>query len=78
MRPASLKGWFGLENLSLIPGSVRASPMQNIGAYGVEVEARFHSLEAIATDSGEARTSSTPCEFGYRESVFKRHSKGRM
>ena len=71
------KGWYGMENLSLIPGSVGASPMQNIGAYGLEVEARFHSLEAIATDTGAARTFlHADCEFGYRESIFKHALKG--
>ncbi|TNF63546.1 MAG: UDP-N-acetylmuramate dehydrogenase [Burkholderiales bacterium] len=66
------QGWPGLENLALIPGTVGAAPVQNIGAYGVELQDRFHSLDAIDLDSGRGFTlDAAQCGFGYRDSVFK-------
>ena len=69
----------GLENLALIPGTVGAAPIQNIGAYGVEVETFIERVHAIEIDSGKAvQFSHAQCQFAYRESVFKRALRDRV
>ncbi|WP_431217054.1 UDP-N-acetylmuramate dehydrogenase [Puia sp. P3] len=73
------RDWAGVENLSLIPGSVGAAPMQNIGAYGVEIRDVFHELEAFVIDEQKVYVfSANDCEFGYRESIFKGKYKNRV
>ncbi|MBA1194696.1 MAG: murB [Pseudomonas sp.] len=67
------QGFSGLENLSLIPGTVGAAPMQNVGAYGVEIKDVFAGLTALDRHDGQVREfSAQDCGFGYRDSVFKR------
>ncbi len=71
-------GLGGLENLSLIPGNVGTTPVQNIGAYGVEIKDTFHHLEALNVETGEFEIfRKEECDFGYRHSIFKTKGKGK-
>jgi len=72
------QGYWGLENLSLIPGTVGAAPIQNIGAYGVELASAFDHLRALDVVSGDVvKLDQAACRFGYRDSVFKREGRGK-
>ena len=75
---ATEKGWFGLENLSLIPGSVGSAPVQNIGAYGVELKDHFAWADAWDLQlKKQVRLTFEDCKFGYRSSIFKHEARGR-
>lgn len=72
-------GYGGVENLALIPGCVGTAPIQNIGAYGVELKDVMHSLEAVDLQTKQLETySAEDCQFGYRDSIFKRKYKGKF
>ena len=69
----------GIENLSFIPGCVGAAPIQNIGAYGVELKNTFHELNALNLEDGSVKIfSAKECRFGYRDSIFKQEAKNRF
>lgn len=69
------QGYHGLENMALIPGTVGAAPVQNVGAYGIELQDRFDSLDAVDLQTGQLFTlNAAQCAFGYRDSVFKHAS----
>jgi len=75
---ANLNGWHGLENLALIPGTVGAAPVQNIGAYGVEIQQLVHQVQAIDLANGETVFfNNQACKFAYRDSLFKRSGQGK-
>lgn len=79
VRYAVERNWGGVENLSLIPGTVGAAPIQNIGAYGTEIKDVLHEVELMHTSDGTVETmSSEECRFGYRSSVFKRDLRNRV
>ena len=72
------RGWYGAENLSLIPGQVGAAAVQNIGAYGVEVKDLVHEVRTVEVGTGEERIfARAECRYGYRESIFKKEERGR-
>ncbi len=74
-----IQGWGGLENLSLIPGTAGAAPVQNIGAYGVELKDVLVEVEAFDLKMGKSKLfSKAECGFGYRDSIFKTKYKGRF
>ncbi len=73
------KNWGGIENLSLIPGTMGAAPMQNIGAYGVEIKEVIKKVSAVEISSGQEKTfTNEGCQFGYRESIFKHELKNKF
>ncbi len=79
VRTAVQQNWGGIENLSLIPGSIGAAPVQNIGAYGVELKDVLVSVQGMMRDTGEMRTlTQEECKFGYRDSIFKRDLRNKF